>query len=185
MRVRTRNLMAGLFAAALVPLALASVGVDPARSSVTATFKQLGVPVEAKFTSFSAQMDFDPANVSASKAQVEINVASFDLGDPDYNREVLKKEWFNAQQFPKATFASSAIKEIAPGKLEASGTLTVKGKSQPVKVPITLRQEGAARVFEGSLPISRLYFNIGEGEWKDTDTVADQVLVKFKMVTAQ
>jgi len=184
LRSSLRNIGA-LFLVAAVPLALAGAAMDPARSSVSATFKQLGVPVEAKFKTFTAQIDFDPANVGAAKAQVELNVGSFDLGDAEYNKEVLKKEWFNAAQYPKAAFVSSAIRQAGPGKLEAAGTLTIKGKSQSVNVPIAFRQEGSARVFEGSLPISRLYFNIGEGEWKDTDTVADQVVVKFKVVTAQ
>lgn len=182
-RSRKSNLGA-LLLAAVVPLALAGA-VDPAKSSVTATFKQLGVPVEAKFKTFNAQLEFDPANVAAARAQVEINVDSFDLGDADYNREVLKKEWFNAAQHPKATFVSTGIKQLAPGRLEAAGTLTIKGRSQAVKVPIAYRQEGADRIFEGTLPVSRLYFNIGEGEWKDTDTVADQVTVKFKVVANQ
>jgi polyisoprenoid-binding protein YceI len=31
-------------------------------------------------------------------------------------------------------------------------------------------------VFEGQLPIKRLAYNIGEGEWTDTSMVADEVL---------
>jgi len=33
------------------------------------------------------------------------------------------------------------------------------------------------------LPIKRLTFNIGEGEWKDTSMVADEVTIKFHVVT--
>jgi polyisoprenoid-binding protein YceI len=33
---------------------------------------------------------------------------------------------------------------------------------------------------EGSFTLKRLAFNIGEGVWKDTDTVADDVIVRFK-----
>ena len=87
----------------------APLKTDPARSSVSATFKQMGVPVEAKFKQFSAQIDYDAAKPAASKASVEIQTASFDLGDPDYNKEVTKKEWFNAAQFPKASFVSTSI----------------------------------------------------------------------------
>ena len=32
----------------------------------------------------------------------------------------------------------------------------------------------------GALPIKRLAYLIGEGEWSDTSTVADDVLIKFK-----
>jgi polyisoprenoid-binding protein YceI len=162
--------------------AFAATAIDPAKSSMTAVFKQSGVPVEAQFKVFDAQIEFDPANPGQAKARVGIDVASFDLGDPEYNKEVLKKEWFDAARYPKATFVASAIKSVGPGKLEAAGQLTIKGKSLEVKVPIAVKQEGTNQVFEGSLPIRRLYFNIGEGEWKDTELVADEVLIKFKVV---
>jgi polyisoprenoid-binding protein YceI len=35
------------------------------------------------------------------------------------------------------------------------------------------------------LPIKRLTFNIGDGEWKDTSVVADEVVIKFRVVTTQ
>jgi polyisoprenoid-binding protein YceI len=31
------------------------------------------------------------------------------------------------------------------------------------------------------LPIKRLAFGIGEGEWKDTSIVADEVVIKFRV----
>lgn len=160
--------------------------VDPAKSSVTATFKQLGVPVEAKFNRFTSQIDFNPAAPETSKAAVEMDVTSFDLGDPEYNREVLKKDWFNAAQFPKATFVSRSIKPAAGApagtRYDVAGTLTIKGKSADVQFPMTLKKEGAQQVFEGTLPIKRLTYNIGEGEWKDTSIVHDEVLVKIRIV---
>ncbi len=159
--------------------------LDPAKSAVTITFKQLGVPVEAKFKKFNAQIDFDAAKPETSKANVDIDMNSFDLGDPDMNKEVAKKEWFNTAQFPKASFVSSALKPGAAGKLDVSGKLSIKGKTADVSFPLTVKKEGGNQVFEGALPIKRLAFNIGEGEWKDTGTVADEVVIKFRIVAAQ
>ena len=107
----------------------APLKIDVTKSSVSAVFKQMGVAVEARFMKFGAQIDFDSASPDTSKASVEIDIASFDLGDPDYNREVQKKEWFNGSQFPKASFVSTRIQAAAPGKLDVSGKLTIKGKS--------------------------------------------------------
>jgi polyisoprenoid-binding protein YceI len=45
-----------------------------------------------------------------------------------------------------------------------------------------VRSEAGATVFEGSVPIRRLAFAIGEGEWKDTALLADEVIVKFRLV---
>jgi polyisoprenoid-binding protein YceI len=155
---------------------------DPAKSTVGAVFKQMNVPVDIKFKKFAAQIDYDAAKPDASKASVDIDVASVDLGDPEYNQEVLKKEWFNAAQFPKANFVSTGMKADGAGKLNVSGKLTIKGKVTDVTFPLSVKKDGASTVFDGSLPIKRLTYNIGDGEWKDTSTVADEVVIKFHVI---
>lgn len=160
-------------------------GVDAAKSSIVAVSKQMGVPVEGKFKRFSAQLSFDPAKPAEGKAQVEIDMASFDLGAEDFNRETVKKEWFDAAKYPKASFVTSAIKAAGPGRYDAAGKLTIKGRTVDVVAPVTFKAEGNQNVFEGVLPIKRLQFNIGEGEWKDTSTVADEVQIKFRIVAAK
>lgn len=166
----------------------APLKVDAAKSTVGVTFKQLNVPVDAKLKKFTAAIDFDPAKPAAGKASVEIDIASFDLGAAEYNQEVQKKEWFNAAQFPKATFVASSIKPSAGApagsKFDVAGKLTIKGKSADVSFPLTVKKEGNAQTFDGTLPIKRLTYNIGEGEWKDTGMVADEVNIKFHIVTA-
>jgi polyisoprenoid-binding protein YceI len=160
----------------------AALKTDPAKSTVTATFKQMNVPVESKFKKANIVIDYNAATPDSSKASVEIDTASLDLGDAEMNKEVAKKDWFNSAQFPKATFVSSAIKAAGPGKLTVTGKLTIKGKVQDVSFPITVKADGGKQVFEGTLPIKRLAFNVGEGEWKDTGMVADEVTIKFHVV---
>lgn len=166
-----------------IPALAAIAKLDAAKSSVGIVFKQMNVPVDAKFKKFSANIDYDAAKPEASKASVEIDLVSFDLGDAQYNQEVLKKEWFNTAQFPKASFVSTSMKAGAAGHLTVSGKLTIKGKTADVSFPLSVKKEGANQVFDGSLPIKRLTFNIGEGEWKDTGMVADEVVIKFHVVT--
>lgn len=185
-----RPLKAALAAAcAVVAMSLpgmagAALKTDPAKSTVSAVFKQLNVPVEAKFKKFTALIDFDSTKPAAAKASVEIDIPSFDLGDPEYNQEVLKKEWFNGAQFPKATFVSTTIVPAAGGKFTVSGKLTIKGKTADVSFPLSVKQEAGHQVFDGALPIKRLNFNIGEGEWKDIGVVADEVVIKFHVVAS-
>ena len=172
-------LLASSFAGA-VPLK-----TDPAKSQVAAVFRQMNVPVEAKFKTFTASIDYDAARPEAAKAAVDIQTASMDLGDAEYNREVAKKEWFNTAQFPKASFVSTSIKAAGPGKLNVAGKLTLKGRTADVSFPLTVKTEAGKHVFEGQLPIRRLAFNIGEGEWKDTSMVADEVVIKFRVTAGQ
>jgi len=170
------GIAAAAYAAALKP--------DTTKSTISATFKQMNVPVDAKFKRFTAQIDYDPAKPESSKANMDLDISSFDMGEAEYNQEVLKKDWFNAPQFPKATFVSTGMKAGAAGSLNVTGTLTIKGKANTVTFPLTVKKDGNNTVFDGQLPIKRLAYSIGEGEWKDTSIVADDVVIKFHVVAA-
>jgi polyisoprenoid-binding protein YceI len=179
-----RVLAATLLGAALAATA-AALKTDVAHSSVSAVFKQMNVPVESSFKRFDARIDYDAAHPEKASARVDIDTASFDMGQADYNKEIAKKEWFNSAQFPKATFVSSSIKPAGSNKLNVTGKLTIKGKTADVSFPLSVKPEGGKQVFEGQLPIKRLAFNVGEGEWQDTSMVADEVLIKFRVAAGQ
>lgn len=169
--------------------ALADTGaasqVDLAKSSITATSKQMNVPVEGRFRKFTAQLSFDPAKPAAGSAQFTVDVASYDLGDESFNDSVRGKDWFDAKTWPQATFVSSAIAPAGGNQYKVTGKLTIKGKSQTVVVPVAYSQQGSMQVFDGTLPIRRLQFDVGTGDWKDTSTVADEVVIKFHIVAAR
>lgn len=176
-----------LFAATLATAGVAAnfawAQVDAAKSSVTAVAKQIGVPMEGKFRKFDAAVNFDPSRLATSSAKVEIDISSFEIGDDQTTKEVKGRDWFDAAKYPKAVFQSTAIRNGAAGKYDVVGKLTIKGTTADVVVPATYRQDGANQVFEGVLPIKRTAFRIGDGEWKDTSVVADEVQIKFRIVT--
>ncbi|QJQ06979.1 YceI family protein [Undibacterium piscinae] len=180
----TKIAVAAISLALAIPALAAIAKLDTAKSTVGIVFKQMNVPVDAKFKKFNANIDYNSAKPESSKVSVDIDISSFDLGDPQYNAEVLKKEWFNAAQFPKASFVATSMKAGANGKLDVIGNLSIKGKTVPASFSLSVKKDGATQIFEGSLPIKRLAFNIGEGEWKDTGMVADEVVIKFHVVTS-
>ncbi|RKP51284.1 YceI family protein [Trinickia fusca] len=179
-----RYMLAAFAAASLVAAGSAHAQVDIAKSSVLAISKQMNVPVEGKFKKFDAQLTFDPAKAQAGSAKLTVDVGSYDLGDESYNEQVRGKDWFDAKAFPQATFVSSAIAPAGANRYNVTGKLTIKGKSQTIVVPVTVVQQGATQVFDGVLPIKRSQFDVGTGEWKDTSVVADEVSIKFHLVTA-
>lgn len=149
------------------------------KSSIVATFRQENVPIEAPFKSFSGVIAYDAAKPAATSAAVTIEMNSLDLGDESYNAELRKAAWFDSAHFPQATFRSTAIKAGAAGHLDATGTLTIKGKPQTITVPITVQHVGDATTFDGSLEVSRKAFGIGDPSWDDV--LDDKVLVRFHL----
>jgi polyisoprenoid-binding protein YceI len=140
----------------------------------------MNVPVEGKFGKLSAQISFDPAQPAGSSVTLEVDLNSIDTGSEEANTEVKGKSWFDAKAYPTAKFVSAGVKPLGGGRYEASGNLTIKGRTKPISAPFSFkaeRQGGGA--FDGSFLLKRLEYGIGEGVWSDTDTVANEVQVKF------
>ncbi len=169
---------------AITPTLLAAATASPidvGKSKLTVAFTQMGVSVDGTFKTYKGTVAYDPENAAASSAELSIDTASFDIGDDDYNAEVRKKEWFDTATYPAATFKSTAIKPLGADRFEATGTLSLKGKTQTVKVPVSVKAEGKGRRFEGELPISRTAFGMGDPQWNEV--LEDKVVVKFVIVT--
>ncbi len=153
----------------------------PAQSELTFVAKQLGVPLNGRFKSFTAQSAFDPKAPQTSKIAFQIDLGSVAVS-ADADTELVKPEWFNTAKFPKATFQSSAIKALGGGRYEVVGKLSIKGNSRDLVVPMQLSQTGALSTATGGFALKRLDFKVGDGDWADTSIVANDVQVKFKIV---
>ncbi|WP_296493082.1 YceI family protein [Rhodoferax sp.] len=153
----------------------------PAQSSIAFEIKQMGVPVQGHFKKFDAQINFDAAKLATSKVTFNVDIGSATMGSPEMDYELPKATWFNAAKFPQAQFTSSAFKALGGGKYEVAGQLAIKGQTREVLVPLTMAQAGAVTTATGVLPIKRLAFKIGDGEWADTSMVADDVQIRFKL----
>jgi polyisoprenoid-binding protein YceI len=161
--------------------AMAQQKLLPAQSELTFVAKQMGVPMSGHFKKFDAQVNFDATKLASSKVSFTVDMGSATLGSAEMDSELPKATWFNAPKFPQASFSSSAFKALGAGKFEVTGKLSIKGQTQDVTVPLAMTQSGSTTVATGVLPIKRLSFKIGDGEWADTSMVADDVQVKFKL----
>jgi len=151
------------------------------QSAIHFEFRQMGVPVKGGFKRFTTQMRFDPAQPEAASAQIEIDLASIDAGSAEADDESAGKLWFNRSVYPKASFVSSQIRALGNHRYEMRGTLTLKGRSRDMLVPVTYTPGKNAAQFDGGFVLKRLDFGIGEGMWADVATVANEVQVRFRI----
>lgn len=157
--------------------------VLPTESTVTFAYKQMGVPMEGKFGKFTAQLVFDPARLNTAQARLDIALASLDTGVAEADQEAAGKLWFNTAAFPAASFVSTGIKALGGNRYAASGKLTIKGRTLDIVTPVTFQANGAKGAFDGTFSIRRLDYKIGEGEWADVSAVANEVQIRFHLVT--
>ena len=180
------RLLAWLCAASLVLPELAdAAGVVVGKSEIAFTMKQMGVNFDGRFKQWKADVVFDPAALDKAKADVDVDLASVDLASADSEAEARGPQWFNTAKFPVAHFASTSVRGVGGDRYEIAGKLSLKGITRDCVVPVTLKTDGAGnRVAEGAFSLPRLDYRIGEGEWADTSTVANEIRVRVKMVLA-
>jgi polyisoprenoid-binding protein YceI len=169
--VRRVLLLRFLVAPMLAAAAWAATGQQlvPAQSEVTFTSRQMGVPVDGRFTRFDAQVTLDPKHVESGRVTISIDTGSVRFGAPETDAEVAKPAWFHVAKFGQATFESTSIKALGGGRYDVAGTLTT-GTPHAVA--------------SGSFTLKRLDFALGEGDWGDTSLVANDVQVRFKLALA-
>ena len=158
--------------------AAAFQAVVPEKSSVTFSYKQMGVAMDGNFKKFSAQLNFDPAKADKATGRLDIELASIDTGSSEADQEVIGKAWFNAAAHPKASFVLQSLKPTGPGQYEAAGQLTIKGQTRELRTPLKLN---APSTLVGSFVLRRADFAIGEGMWAKFDVVANEITVHFSL----
>ena len=153
------------------------------KSEIRFISRQMGVNVEGRFRKWKANVDFRPKDLAKSRAEFEIDLASIDLASEESETEIRRPRWFDTAKFPVATFQSTAMKDLGGDRYEVSGKLTLKGTVQDEKIPIEVKKDAAGNsVATGEFTIKRLAFNIGDGQWSDPSVVADDVIVRVRMV---
>ena len=179
LRMPALLLGAGLVMAATVR-ATTLDSVQPDKSKMGFSFKQMGVAMDGHFAKFSAALNFDPAKPEQAKASIEVDLTSIDTGSGEADQEVVGKAWFNTAAFPKAVFLAKQIKQIAPNQYEVLGSLSIKGHSRDIKSALKLSPQGKSSVLSGSFTLQRADFAIGEGMWSKFDVVANDIQVNFQ-----
>lgn len=155
--------------------------VDPAKSEISFGFKQENVPGGGKFKKFTAQITFDAAKPEATRANIDVDVTSVDLGDAGWNSDIQGGSWFNTKQFPKSVFVVQGARALGGGRFESTGKFTLKGITRDVVTTFTAKADAGGTLLEGSVPLKRNDFKIGDGPWADTSVVANDVAVRFKV----
>lgn len=166
------------------PAELMTYKLDPAKSSLTFNFVQAGADSKGRFGKLDATLVLSDANLPASKLEVTVDVASVNTEDKERDDTLRSADLFNVAKFPQAKFVSSSISKTANG-YEAAGKLTIRDVTRDVRIPFTFQtaSEGGrpAATMAGKFTIKRLDYGVGQGEWKSTEWVANDVTVTFNL----
>ena len=136
---------------------------------------QTGKAFEGHFGKYNGTISFDPAHPEAGHAKIIIDMASATTGDSQRDGALPGHDWFDVKAFPEAVFEVKSFKAKGGNAYDADGTLTIKGMSQPVSLPLTIDTSGSTLQAKGHLQLVCPAFNVGVGPWATGQWVAHVV----------
>jgi len=174
----------------LSPAHAAEWRVDAAKSTIGFVVTWDREPFRASFKRWTANIDFDPADLAHAKADVAIDIASYSSEDPENDKYRVGPNGLDVRRFAQARFVSKSFREIAPGRYEAVADLTVHGVTKEVKLPFALAINGSSAHMTGELTLSRVDFGVGTGstwgiDWSSERTVSHAVKIAVDLTATR
>jgi polyisoprenoid-binding protein YceI len=159
--------------------------MDAAGSSLGFVAEQTGAKFEGSFRKFDAKISFKPADLAASRFDVMVDPASADTGEEQRDTTLRGPDFFDVAHFKTAHFVTTSFRKTGDTGYEATGKLTLRDVTRDVTIAFrfTTRKEGAvdASYLTGSANLKRLDFGVGRGEYADTETIGNDVEIKFNL----
>ena|SRR5690349_2854971 len=164
---------------------------------------KLDAPLESitgTATGISGAISFDAAHPAATKGRIVLDAGSLTVGNPLMGEHLRSDQWLDVAKHPSIVFETVSFANVRSQGTQiladVSGTLTVKGTTKEITVPVTLthlpdklgarvgdlKVKGDLLVLRTTFQINRSDFGIKAGEM--TDKVAETISVSLSIAGA-
>jgi polyisoprenoid-binding protein YceI len=118
--------------------------IDPVHSEVGFSVKHMMVSnVRGRFNDVTGYIEFDPADPTTAKIDVEIATTSVDTRQDQRDNHLRSADFFDAENHPKMSFISKQVEHAKGDDYRVTGDLTIRGTTREITLDAT---------FEGTSP---------------------------------
>ena len=157
--------------------------VDYDASAIDFTGEQAGASFRGTFTSWQADIQFDPEQLGNSRANVLIELSSVDTQDKDRDDTLGQAEWFAGAQ---ARFHASEFAVDEAGEyIATNATLAFGERVREVEFRFHIQVGKDGIVLDGQARLDRLALGVGTGDWTDTTWVGQFVDIAVRVVAVR
>lgn len=159
--------------------------LDKAHANIYFGVDHIFSKINGTFNDFTLEIAFDPANLAESRLLFTIQVDSIDTGIPKRDKHLQSADFFDAGKFPQMVFESTKITDAGNAVYDVTGTLTVKGKTYELTLPLKLagiadhpaKKGTEVAGFNGTIMFDRLAHGVGSGKFHEMGIVGKDVEV--------
>jgi len=114
--------------------------IDPTHTQVGFTVPHMVVSeVDGYFKEFSGKVLLDEKDLTKSKVELTVKVASIETGVPDRDKHLRSGDFFDADKHPTITFRSTKIVKAGKG-YKITGDMTIRGITKAITLDATLSE---------------------------------------------
>jgi polyisoprenoid-binding protein YceI len=170
------GLVAGTTAWALSAAAAKFDFKDP--KGVNTVVFTMDAPLEAisgSANGISGEVEFDPANPSATRGKIVIAASSLHVPNPTMKEHMHGKDWMDVANHPTVEFEATSFSNVKTADnvttADVTGKLTIKGVTRTITVPVKLtylKDKLAARtngMMQGDLLVLRANFSVKRADF--------------------
>ncbi|EDY80564.1 hypothetical protein VDG1235_178 [Verrucomicrobiia bacterium DG1235] len=145
-------------------------------------------------TGISGNVSFDPAAPESTSGKLVVAVESMSVANPKMVEHIMGARWMDAAKHPEIVYELNGLSDVkkSGNKVSgtANGTMTIKGVSKELAIPVSLsylegkladrqRTPGDILVIRSSFSISRSDFDVNAGQQEDK--VADEIELRLSL----
>jgi polyisoprenoid-binding protein YceI len=117
--------------------------LDPRHTNIIWKAGHLGFSFPSgKFTNTEGTLFLDEKDLSKSKIEVTIKLATITTGDKKFDNHLASPDFFNVQKFKVANFKSTKVIMKSKNKAMIHGALTLNGITKPIVLNAKLNKLG-------------------------------------------
>lgn len=128
--------------------------------TIEITTTQFGSAVTGSFAEWTAQITYTQSEIPGSHGSVRSQIAIGSLTLGSVTGQAMGPDFFDVSNHPTAEFVAEL--DYQADGYAAIGTLSLRGKQMPVRMPFTLEIDGDQARMTGKLTLDRRDFGIGD-----------------------
>lgn len=133
------------------------------QTQIVFVIQNFGIDVDGFFRSKEITTNFNTTNLAASFINAKIDVKSIDTGMSSRDKHILKKAYFDVENYESILLKSTKIEKDKTGNIILYADLTIKGVVKQVQIPITVVEDKNSIQISSSFTINRKDFKVSGG----------------------
>ncbi len=169
------------FTGPIKKVAPATYKVDAAKSVLTWNGKKMTGEHSGNVKVSEGALTVDGTKLTGGQFTFDMNsITCTDLADAGYNAKFIGhmkgEDFFNTAKFPTSTFKITKVTPKGGDKVDITGNMTIKGITNAVTFPATVKMMGNQLVADGKATLDRTKYDIRYGSKSFFENIGDKAI---------